>query len=179
MFEVLSNRRRRFVIHYLKQHDGEQVTVSELAEQVACWENGKDIERLSYRERKRVRNALRQFHLSKMADHGFVEFDPKRGTVELTEAASDADFYVDLLAGGGLPWSVYYLGLSAFSIVGLLVVWSGVSLFSFLSPLMYSSFLVTALTVSSIGHFYDNYYRMRLGSRDRPSEVDELEVDER
>ena len=173
MLEVLSNRRRRFAIHYLKQRGRDTVTVSELAEQVASWEYDKDIDELTHRERKRVRNALRQFHLSKMAEHGFVEYDSKRGTVELTQAASSANFYVDSLTGGEIPWSVYYLGLSAFSALFLFVTVSGTSLFSFLSPLVYSVFLASALVVSSIGHFYDNYYRMRLGARDTPPEVDE------
>jgi DNA-binding transcriptional ArsR family regulator len=173
MLEVLSNRRRRFTIHYLKQQSGGEVTVSELADRVASWENGKEIDRLSHRERKRVRNALRQFHLPKLAEHGFVEFDSKRGTVRLTEAASSANFYVDSLTGGDIPWGVYYLGLSTFSTVGLLALWAGVFPVSLLSPFMFSAFLVAALAVSSIGHFYDNYCRMRLGARDRPPEVDD------
>lgn len=174
MLEVLSNRRRRFTIHYLKQRNGEDVTVSELADRVASWENGKDIDQLTHRERKRVRNALRQFHLSKLAEHGFVEYDSKRGTVRLTDAASSANFYVDSLTGGDIPWGVYYLGLSTFSSVGLLALWGGIYPVSLLSPYMFSAFLVVALAVSSVGHFYDNYYRMRLGARDRPPEVDDL-----
>ena len=173
MLEVLSNRRRRFAIHYLKQRNGEDVTVSELAERVASWENSKTVDQLTHRERKRVRNALRQFHLSKLAEHGFVEYDSKRGTVSLTEAASSANFYVDSLTGGDIPWGVYYLGLSTVSAVCLLALWGEVYPVSLLSPYMFSAFFVTALTVSSVGHFYDNYYRMRLGSRDRPPEVDE------
>ena len=173
VLEVLSNQRRRYAIHYLKRRDGDPVAVSELTDWVASWENGKEIDALSHRERKRVRNALRQFHLPKMDEYGFVEYDAQRGVIELTEAASDANFYVDSLTGRDIPWGVYYLGLSVASVVCLLGIWAGVYPISLLSPLHFGVFLVTALSVSSAGHVYDNYCRMRLGARDRPPEVEE------
>lgn len=173
MLDVLSNRRRRFAMHALKQRNGDGATVSELAEQVASWENGKDVDELGHQERKRVRNALRQFHLPKMADHGFVEYDPQRGTVELSEAAARTNFYVDSLTGRRIPWGVYYLGFSAVSVICLVGLWFSVPPFTLISPLIYGVFFVTALCVSSLGHFYDNYCRMRLGARDKPPEVKE------
>jgi predicted house-cleaning noncanonical NTP pyrophosphatase (MazG superfamily) len=171
--EVLSNQRRRFAVHYLKQRDGEAIDVSELAEHVAAWENDKPVDRLSHKERKRVRNALRQFHLPKMDDYRFIEYDSRRGTVELSEAAANTNFYVDSLSGGGIAWGVYYLGFSAVSAVTLLGLLFEIPPFSVLPPLTWGIFFVTGLAVSSIGHFYDNHYRMRLGARDRPSEVDD------
>ncbi|MFD1597849.1 DUF7344 domain-containing protein [Halobellus rarus] len=173
VLEVLSNQRRRYAIHYLKRRNGEPVAVSELSDWVASWENGKEIDALTHRERKRVRNALRQFHLPKMDEYGFVEYDSQRGVIELTEAASDANFYVDSLTGRDIPWGVYYLGLSAVSVVCLLGIWAGLYPFSLVSPLHYGVFVVTALSVSSAGHVYDNYCRMRLGARNRPPEVEE------
>lgn len=173
MLEVLSNQRRRFTIHYLKQRNGDHVSVSELADQVASWEYDKEIDELTHQERKRVRNALRQFHLPKMDNHEFIEYDSQRGGVTLTEAASNANFYVDSLTGGDIPWGVYYLGLSVVSVAYVIGFWMEVYPFTFLSPLMYNVFLVSALTVSSIGHSYDNYYRMRLGAREKPSEIEE------
>ena len=173
VLEVLSNRRRRYAIHYLKRRDGEPVAVSELTDSVASWENEKEIDALNHRERKRVRNALRQFHLPKMDEYGFVDYNYQRGIIELTEAATDDDFYVDSLPGRDIPWGVYYLGLSAVSVACLLGIWIGAYPFSLLSPLFFGVFFVTALSVSSAGHLYDNYCRMRLGARDRPAEVAE------
>lgn len=167
--DVLNNRRRRFVIHHLKQHD--QVTLSELAERVAGWENQKRVDQLNHRERKRVRNALRQFHLPKMADYGFVEYDAQRGTVQLTDAAANANFYVDSITGGQIPWGVYYLVLSGVSLVSLVGIWLEFEPFSVVSPVLWGVFFVTALGVSSLGHCYDNYYRMRLGTGEAPPEV--------
>lgn len=171
MLEVLSNQRRRFTIHYLKQQNGDQVTVSELSNQVASWEYKKDVDALSHKERKRVRNALRQFHLPKMDDYGFIEYDSQRGTVSLSETASNTDIYIDSLTGGNIPWGVHYLGLSVVSIASLLGYWAGIYPFNVLEPFTQGSFFVTALVVSSIAHFYDNYYRMRLGVRDEPPEI--------
>jgi len=172
VLEVLSNQRRRFTIQHLKQQNGEPITVSDLAERVASWENGKRIHTLTHQERKRVRNALWQFHLPKMADYGFVEYDPDRGTVCLTPATASTDFYVDALTGRDVPWGVYYLCCSVVSAVCLLGVWAELHPFTLLSPLIYSSFVVTFFIVSSVGHLYDNQYRMRLGGRSEPVEVD-------
>jgi len=171
--EVLSNRRRRYTIHYLKQREYNRASISDLANKVASWENDKRVDELTHQERKRVRNALQQFHLSKLADEGFVEYDADRGVVELTDGASSANFYVDSLTGGDVPWGLYYLGLSALSTVCLLGLWFDVPPFSAVSPSVYGVYFVTALVVSSVGHFYDNYYRMRLGAREEPPEVGE------
>lgn len=167
LLEVFSNQRRRLTVQYLKQN-GDQTTISQLTDQVASWENQKPIAQLTTQERKRVRNALRQFHLPKMADYGFIEYDSKRGMIALTTATAEANFYVDSLTGREIPWGVYYLGFSALSLGGLLGIWASVYPFALVSPLMYAVFVVTALSVSSIGHFYDNYYRMRLGGRSTP-----------
>jgi len=172
LLTILSNQRRRFAIHYLKQHDHTELTVTELSEQVAGWENDKQIEELTRTERKRVRSALRQFHLPKMADSGVIEYDTARGMVSLTEATENANFYVDSLTGRAIPWGVYYLGFSALSAACLVGLWIGLYPLTLLSPYMYGVFFVTALAVSSLGHFYDNYYRMRLGARDKPLEVE-------
>ncbi|WP_253738387.1 DUF7344 domain-containing protein [Halohasta salina] len=173
LLTILSNQRRRFAIHYLKQQDGAELTVTELAEQVAGWENDKQIEALTQKERKRVRSALRQFHLPKMADSGVIKYDTARGMVSLTEATRNANFYVDSLTGRAIPWGMYYLGFSALSAACLVGLWMELYPLTLLSPRVYGVFFVTALAASSIGHFYDNYYRMRLGARDKPLEVEQ------
>jgi hypothetical protein len=172
MLDVLSNQRRRFAIHYLKRHEGDRVAVSELADRVASWENGKRVDDLSYQERKRVRNALRQFHLPKMDEHGFIDYDSQRNTLALTETASSTNFYLDSLTGGDVPWGVYYLGFSLLSAVCLVGIGANLPFFARLPPLVFGVFFVTVLVASSVGHLYDNYYRMRLGAREAPPEVE-------
>lgn len=171
VLDVLSNQRRRYALHYLKWH-GEETDVRDLAEHVAAWENETEVDRLSYADRKRVQNALHQFHLPKMDNRGFVEYDARRGTVQLSPQVAATDFYVDVLPKRDIPWGFYYLGLSGISLI--LLTGSALQLppFSVLSPLSWCLFVVTVLAVSSVGHFYDNYYRMRLGAHERPPEVD-------
>jgi len=66
VFKALSNRRRRNVITYLKQHD-DDARVRDIAEQLAAWENDVEIPEVTYKQRKRVYTALHQSHLPKLA----------------------------------------------------------------------------------------------------------------
>jgi hypothetical protein len=173
VLEVLSNERRRYVTHALKRQNGEPVSEGDLAERIASWELDKPVDELSYKERKRVKNALRQFHLPKMDEMGFVEYNGRDGTVCLSQAAVEQDFYVDVLPTRGVPWGVYYLTLSGASTLVLTGAVLSVPPLSVVPPLVWCVFFATTLAVSSVGHFYDNYYRMRLGAREKPPEVDD------
>ena len=81
IFEILKNKRRRFVLRYLAAAE-EQVRLSELAEQIAAWENEKEVSQITSQERKRVYVGLYQCHLPKMDDMGVIEFNKPRGIVE-------------------------------------------------------------------------------------------------
>jgi len=168
-FEMLSNRRRRYVLHYLQETGDTEL--SDLAEQVAAWENDSSVPELSASERKTVYTSLQQFHLPKMDDTGVVEFDRRDGAVELTEAASGLDIYLEVVDEYDIPWSVYYLG---FSLVGLTMVglsWLGVAPFAAIPYVGWTVFLLAALLVSSVSHFALSR-RMRLGDGETPPEVD-------
>lgn len=179
ILEILSNRRRRFALYYLKQQqnrtalENSGVPLRELAEHVASWEYDKPIDELTVQERKRVQNALQQFHMSKMADHGFVEYDRDQGVIRLTDAAAEADFYVDVLSDRSITWGFYYVGLTGISTLCLIGIVTGLYPFTLFSPMMWNIFFVTMFAVSAVAHYYDNRYRMRLGARDKPPEVDE------
>lgn len=80
--EVLRNRRRRRTVRYISRNT--DATVRELADHLAATEAGKPLDEVTYDERKRVRNALYQHHLPKMAEYGVVEYDRSRGTVTAT-----------------------------------------------------------------------------------------------
>lgn len=167
---VLNNQRRRYVLHYLKWH-GREMELRELARQVAAWENEVEISQLSNAERKRVQNALHQFHLPKMDEQGFVDYDASRGRVKLSEQGAKIDFYLDVFPSWNIPWGHYYLLLSALSFVIIIGSLLGAPLLSMYPPLTWALFLAVALSVSSVVHFYVNYYRTRLGAQERPSEV--------
>ncbi len=94
IFELLKNRRRREVLAYLLESD-ETVTLGELAEQIAAWENDTEVNALSSDQRKRVYVALYQTHLPKMDDAGIVEYDQDRGLISLADNADLLMMYLD------------------------------------------------------------------------------------
>ncbi|WP_276270689.1 DUF7344 domain-containing protein [Haloarcula litorea] len=168
-FEMLSNRRRRYALHCL-QDTAEPVTLSDLAEQVAAWENDSTVAELSASERKTVYTSLQQFHLPKMDDTGVVEFDDRAGEVALTDAAADLDIYLEVVERYDIPWSFYYIGFSAIGVTLVTLSWLGVGPFAAVPYVGWTVFLLAALLVSSVSHYLLTR-RMRLGRGDTPPEV--------
>jgi hypothetical protein len=115
VFDILRNDRRRLLLQYLDEHDG-QTTLGDLAEYLAAIENDKPQSQLSSQERKRVYVGLYQCHLPRMDDAGAVDFDSDRGSIEATE---HMDMFLDHLpsddADGEVtrPWPLYYLTIAA------------------------------------------------------------------
>lgn len=168
-FEMLSNRRRRFILHYLQDTD-DSVPLSDLAEQVAAWENETEIDHISASERKTVYTSLQQFHLPKMDETGIVEFDRRAGEIRLTDAAQGLDIYLEVVDQYDIPWSFYYIGFSAIGTVLVTLSWLDVAPFSSVPYVGWTVFLLAALLVSSLSH-YALSRRMRLGSGGAPPEV--------
>lgn len=111
IFEVLKNRRRRETLRYLMDADG-MVTLSELAEQIAAWENDIDIATLNSAQRTRVYVALYQTHLPKMDGIGVIDYDQNRGNIELGETADVLKLYLDADFGTDDTWHRRYIALS-------------------------------------------------------------------
>ena len=172
VFEILSNRRRRYVIHLLKREQRE-VYLRELSEHVAAWENEKGIEELTSAEIKRVKTALHQHHLPKMDASGFVEYDAGRETVVLADAVADLEAYLDVVPGVDVPWSLYYLGLSGLGLGVLAGAWTDIGPFAQVPDISVAAFLAAVLLVSAAVHTYLNYSRLRLGGTAEPPEVGE------
>lgn len=109
VFEILKNRRRRLVLHYLDENDGES-SLSDLAEHIAAIENNTTVKAISSTQRKRVYVGLYQCHLPKMDDMNIIDFDQNRGTVVLSANAEQVKSYL------GEPneraWHKVYLGLT-------------------------------------------------------------------
>jgi len=169
-FEMLSNRRRRFLLHYL--HDVEAAApLSDLAEQIAAWENDTSVREISASERKTVYTSLQQFHLPKMDETGVIEFDRRAGIVTLTDAAEELDIYLEVVDRYDVPWSFYYMGLSGIGIILATLSWAGMGSLATVPFAGWTVFLLAALTVSSVSHHL-LARRMRIGSGDAPPEVD-------
>jgi len=90
VYDILKNERRRYVLLYLQQQE-DTVTIGELAESIAAFENDIAVEQLNAQQRKRVYIGLYQCHLPKMADADVVDFEKSRGEVSL------GSYGVDLL----------------------------------------------------------------------------------
>ncbi|WP_353634760.1 hypothetical protein ABSL23_03755 [Halobacterium sp. NMX12-1] len=171
LFDVLANRRRRYAVHALDDADG-ATEIGDVAEQVAAWEYGVDVEQVSYEERKRVYTALQQSHFPMMDDAGVVDFDKNRGTVEPTESLDDVEVYMDVVQGHEIPWSVYYLGVSGVAASLMAAVWTGTWPFAALPDLAWGVAVTAMFGVSAVAHTY--YARgQRIGASDEPPELRE------
>ncbi len=167
VFQTLGHRRRRHTLHYLRRRNG-PVSIRELSAQLAAWELGKPCEVVTPKERKRLYTALHQTHLPKMDTLGVVEYD--RGTVSLTDQASDFDIYLDVVSQNDLPWSQFYLALGAVFTALVTVAALGVAPFTAVSGFGY------ALGVSAVVLFAAAYHtvrdrQLRIGSSERPPDA--------
>jgi hypothetical protein len=112
VFDILSSGRRRYVIYVLRREQ-RPMKVTELAEEVAAWENETTVDELSTQERKRVYVSLYQTHIPKLVDAGIVEHDEDSSLVALTEDASDIDRYlVTSDSESSFSWPYLYLPMA-------------------------------------------------------------------
>lgn len=169
-FELLSNHRRRFTLHYLQQAEN-GTELGELAEQIAAWENEIPQEEISYDQRKRVYTSLQQVHLPRMDDMGVVEFDDREGTITMGPAAEEIEIYMEVVGGREIPWSLFYtaLGLVNFAVVALVAL--ELPVFGLLSGIETAVFVATTFLVTSLAHLYITRTEMRLGASDGPPET--------
>lgn len=113
VFDLLSSPRRRYVLYYLRE-TGESIELTDLAEQVAAWENETTVEEITEQERKRVYVSLYQTHIPRLDEAGVIDYDRDSGSVALASEASEIDQYL------GSPdeefsWPWVYLLLAAAS----------------------------------------------------------------
>jgi hypothetical protein len=165
-FDILSNARRRYVLYYLRQVDG-QVTLSELAENLAAWENDTPPEELTKQQRKRVYVSLYQTHIQKLADAGVVEYDEDSGTVSLASGASQLGKHIapEDRPHSRMPWPQVYGSVAVFSGLLYALVTLQVGPFAVFSVGAVGLVVVTAFTVLSAVHFLSS----RQDSSDVPS----------
>ena len=169
-FDLLSNHRRRYALHYLQQQD-DGVALGELADQVAAWENGVDVDAVSYDERKRVYTSLQQVHLPRMDNLDVVEFDDREGHVRIGIAAEHLDVYLEIVTGNDVSWSTFYLGLVAVNAGLLGGATLGLPVLSAIPGIGWAAFAVTTFLVASLAHVYLARTEMCLGETDAPPET--------
>ncbi|WP_226007318.1 DUF7344 domain-containing protein [Natrinema salinisoli] len=160
IFELLKNRRRREVLAYLLEAD-ETVTLGELAEQIAAWENETEVDALSSDQRKRVYVALYQTHLPKMDDAGIVEYDQDRGLISLADNADLLMMYLDTDTHRQDRWDRWYAGLSVIGAAFLGAAVLGVPVLSSLPLTALAGVVVGAFFCLSVAHVVRNRSRER------------------
>lgn len=153
IFEILSNQRRRFALHYLRGCE-EPTSLSDLVQAVAAWENDVGPEELDYKQRKRTYTSLYQTHLPKMADSGVIEYGRSRDDIRLTERATALDAYLEATPEGAFAWQKYYLALAAAGATLLTAQVAGAYPLSSVPTVAISGVIVAAFFVSSLAHVY-------------------------
>jgi hypothetical protein len=170
-FDLLSNHRRRYALHYLQQN-GDGATLGELADHVAAWENDVEADAVSYDERKRVYTSLQQVHLPRMDEMDVVEFNDREGRVRIGPAAEDLDVYLEIVQDDDIPWSTFYFGLVLVNVGLLTGAIFGVPLLASIPGIGWAVFAVTTFLVTSLAHLYLARTEMRLGETEVPPEMD-------
>ncbi|MCU4754198.1 ArsR family transcriptional regulator [Halobacteria archaeon AArc-curdl1] len=156
IFELLKNRRRREVLQYLLDAEG-TVTLGELAEQIAAWENDTEVTALSSDQRKRVYVALYQTHLPKMDDAGIVDYDQDRGLISLADNADLLVLYLDTDTHRQDRWDRWYAGVSVIGAALLVGAMLGVPGLSALSLSVLAGIVIAAFVVVSSVHCLVNH----------------------
>ena len=115
VFDILSSPRRRYVLYYLRTED-RPVLLTDLAEEVAAWENDTEPSDITEQERKRVYVSLYQTHIPRLAEAGLIEYNKDSGQIALAEQAAEVDRYLES-SEQTYPWQQIYLGLAIASAV--------------------------------------------------------------
>lgn len=171
IFDVLSNRRRRFVVHALKR-EAEPIDVSTLSKRVTAWELGIEPIDVQYEDRRNVYSTLRRTHIPKLEENDIVVLDEETDLVSPTPALEDVEIYVEIVQGREIPWNCYYLGLAGLNVSLLLAVGVGVPGFATMPMLAVAVFATTVFGLSALAHYRVGKHT-RFGDDDRPPEIRE------
>lgn len=90
-FDALAHERRRQVLAILAGAD-QPLSLTDLATEVARREADQDAIGADYERAEQIRVMLYHWHVPKLADAGFVEYDAETRTVTRTEVEIDAPF---------------------------------------------------------------------------------------
>jgi hypothetical protein len=150
VFDILSSPRRRYVLYYLRTTD-ESVKLTDLAEQVAAWENETDPDKITEQERKRVYVSLYQTHIPRLDDAGIIDYDKESGDIALAEDATNIDDYLSS-PEETIPWQQIYLVLAGVSalLLGLTVL--DIAVFEAVSETLIAAVIVVAFVVTAVAH---------------------------
>jgi len=91
---ILRNKRRRAVLFYLKYNDS-TVTMRELSREIAAWESNIEPEQVTSSQREPVYVSLHQTHLPTLDEHGVINYNKDRQTIQIDDGMNQFTQYVD------------------------------------------------------------------------------------
>lgn len=154
--EAIHNTRRRYALYYLHKQNG-PVALTDLADQVAAWENCSPSEEVPAARCKSVYAALHQTHLPYLEERDLVAFDRDTNEVECSLKNSELDLSLAADRRTTVRWYRVYLLLAGVGTVALGIGWAGVPAFDFVSPLALAGVLIGSYVVASVLHWHDVY----------------------
>lgn len=134
VYDLLRNRRRRLILHFLTRSSTHTAPIGALATQIAAWENGKPVADVTSAERKRTYNTLQQSHLPRLQSAGIVDLDADAGTVSLAIDSGQLDVFLTFLPRSGSRGFTTLIGLGVVAWFGLTVTWVTVHVLHLASP---------------------------------------------
>lgn len=161
-FDILSNRRRRYALHYLSS-EGEGVTLQDLAVRIAAWENEVQPDELTKKQRKRVYVSLYQTHIPKLEEAGIVEYEDETGLITLTNRADDVTTYLRADRDLSDRWYRYYLTLVIVSTIVFTASVLDLPVFEAFSPTLVGLAIILSFGALTVAYFL-LYYRDGLDS---------------
>ena len=134
VYDLLSNRRRRLILHFLTRSSTQTAPIGALATQIAAWENEKPLTEVTTAERKRAYNTLQQSHLPRLRSAGIVDLDADDGTVSLEIDPGQLDVFLSFLPRSGSRGFTTLIVLGVVAWFGLTATWVTVHVLHLASP---------------------------------------------
>lgn len=88
LFGVLADARQRRILYFLVENGGIW-TIEEMGKQVAAWENETTVELSTEEMINRVIAGMHHADVPKLAEYGFIEYDPETGQMTTTEQTEE------------------------------------------------------------------------------------------
>jgi hypothetical protein len=114
IFDIVSNRRRRFVLRYLHE-ESNPARLTDIATELAAAETDAAPGEVDKQARKRAYVSLYQTHIPRLAEEKIVEYDEESGEVSLQAPAAEVLEHVDRGQSGDWWPRVYF----TLAVVGL------------------------------------------------------------
>mgnify|MGYP006296026515 CR=1 FL=1 len=134
MYDMLRNKRRRLVLHYLLNAHNHEAVLGSVATQIAAWENEIPVSAVTSTLRKRTYNTLQQNHLPKMDEAGLIEYERDRGTIVLASDPRQLELFLRALPKVNSSWTIGFLAAGFVLWLMLVANWIAVHILELYRP---------------------------------------------